>query len=116
ELENLALNARWSAPGLDLSSSGRLYGGSLEVQAQLNTASRELTFSAASDFEPHRIENLLTTNSRRWLASYTWKQPPHVEAKGRLPLPDWQERQVDWAREVLPAFSVSGQFQVGEGA
>src|SRR6185295_771645 len=56
------------------------------------------------------------TNTQRVLAQFTSKMPPRLEAQGRFLLPDWTNRQPDWAGAVWPTLSALGSLKSREGA
>ncbi len=108
----------WSAPELNLQKlSSKLYGGHLDADAKLNVATRDVSFSAATDFDGKKITPLLTTQARRWMAQYSWNNPPHVKAAGSLVLPAsiWTNHSPDWRAETRPTLRMAGEFHVRDG-
>lgn len=115
--QSVSCAGEWKAPLLRIDSiSGTLYGGTCHAQASLDVASRRFAFSAASDFDPHRISPLLTEKSRDWLAQFSWTAPPQIIAEGSMILPAWTNRQPDWRGEVRPGIALRGNFKVGDGS
>ncbi len=106
----------WRAPSLRLETSIHPREGELDATAELDAVTREVLFSGASSVEAQTFSPLLTTNTQRWLANYRLESGLRLEAQGRLRLPPWTNRQPDWARELLPSFSVAGRFEAGKGA
>ncbi len=118
EADELSCSGEWRAPALNLRQfSGALYGGKFSAQAEVNVATREIHFSASSDFDPQKISPLLTEKSRRWLAQYSWKRPPLIKAQGALTLPAWTNlARADWRGEVRPTIRLQGDLQGENGA
>jgi len=118
ELKSEALNADWvacsgvwQAPELILTQlAAGLGGGQLEATARLNVATRELTFTNASDFDVHAIGALLTEKTRERLAEFAWTRPPTIQANGMLVLPPWTNRAPDWRAEVQPTIRLNGEL------
>lgn len=115
-MHQVALNAGWNFPELQVQIDSRLYDGNLSAQAALNARTRELSFQGSSHFDAQKVGLLLTPASRRWLSSYAWKQAPQLQAHGRVVLPKRTAGPIDWRNEVMPTFSVAGSFDVGEGS
>ena len=100
----------------DVASSGDLSGGGFSLRAQLDPATRELSFSGSSAVDAQRLSKWLSTNSQKWLSNYQFKVPPKFQAQGRLVLPSWTNTALDWTRDVLPGLSLAGSFEAGPGA
>ncbi|MEY2466471.1 MAG: hypothetical protein QOD03_992, partial [Verrucomicrobiota bacterium] len=108
---------QWLAPELKIDKlSAKLYRGTLDAKASLDVASREFSFSGASDFDAQKITPLLTPGARKWLSNYSWKTPPSASAEGTLVLPAWTNRQPDWRAEVQPTLRLSGQVHATDCA
>ncbi len=106
----------WRAPELAVTHlSAQLGGGQLAVGAQLNVATRQLTFTNASCFDVHAIAALLTEKTRARLADFSWTQPPLLRADGSLILPAWTNRQPDWRGEVQPTIQLHGELAITNG-
>ncbi|HWC61226.1 MAG TPA: hypothetical protein VHC44_16145, partial [Verrucomicrobiae bacterium] len=119
DLEEIAASGRWLAPELTVEKvSAKLYGGKLDAGAQLNVATRAVTFDVTSDFDGKKIAPLLTPMAQNWLANYSWNKPPHIQAGGSLVLPSeiWTNRHPDWRGELRPTLFLNGQFHVENGA
>jgi hypothetical protein len=114
-VHQLGLKGVWDFPQLQLAVESRLYDGGMAAKASLNSQTREVTFQASSQFDAQKIGGLLTTNARRWLASYAWKEAPSLRAQGGMILPR-ATTAIDWKKDVMPTFSVSGDFNVGQGS
>ena len=85
QLERISCDGRWDSPALDLAKLHvDLYQKQLEVQAQLDVATRELRSQGRFDFDVHQLEPLLSTNAQDWLRRYEWVAPPLVEASARV--------------------------------
>jgi hypothetical protein len=119
DLDEVLCSAQWRAPDLTLEKlSATLYGGQLGASAKLNVATRETTFHVTSDFDGQKIAPLLTPYAREWLANYSWKNPPQVQAEGAMILPAsvWTNRHPDWRGELRPTLRLNGHFHVADGA
>lgn len=115
---NLIVATDWKPPLLSIRQfSAALDRGDLQGTARLDTHTRELLAEARSSFDPKPFSSLLSSNGRRWLAQFTWEEPPKGRATARLTLPPWTNsvswKDVDWRREVFPSLSLAGQFDVG---
>lgn len=107
----------WRAPEVNVSRlHAELYGGQFEAAGRLDVATRQLEVAGSSNFDVQRISPLLTAKSQRWLAQYSWKQPPKLEGEVRLVLPAWTNREPDWRAEVPPTLQLRAHFDVGDGA
>jgi hypothetical protein len=107
----------WQAPELAITNlSAGLGGGQLEAAAQLNVATRELTFTNSSSFDIHAVAALLTEKTRARLAEFSWTQPPSLHANGSLILPAWTNRQPDLRAEVQPTIRLDGEVAFTNGA
>ena len=107
----------WNAPELDVTQLlARVYGGQLNARAALNVDSRELSFSGSSDFDLKKISGLLTPHSREWLAQFSWKTPPALQAEGSLILPAWTNPHPEWRANVKPTVRLSGHLHADDAA
>ncbi len=117
ELQSEALNADWvacsgvwQAPELIVTQlAAGLGGGQLEAAARLNVATRELTFTNASDFDVHVVAALLTEKTRGRLTEFAWTRPPAIRATGALVLPPWTHHAPDWRADVQPTIRLNGE-------
>lgn len=113
-LDSLALEAMWRAPQLAIGKlEGRLYEGRLDGGADLDIESRQLRLHAATDFDPHRISQVLTPAAQRWISQFTWRTPPAANAQIRLVLPPWTSRSEGWRNDLRDSVQISGDFSVG---
>jgi hypothetical protein len=123
ELKSKDLDARsvlcsgfWRAPELAVTDlSAKLGNGQLNASARLDVATRELTFTNSSCFDPRMIAALLTKKTQNWLAQFSWTQPPLLQASGLLVLPAWVDRQPDWRSTIQPTIRLAGGFTVTNG-
>lgn len=116
-VDSLSCGGTWRAPDVTITNlQSSLYGGQIKANARLNIPSRELTANTSFKFDAHQVSPLLTTNSQRWLAQFSWSEPPDVTAAGRLLLPAWTNRRPNWRLEVMPTIQLSGQFTGSNGA
>ncbi len=94
----------------------RLDGGDLDLAANLDFATRELRFNAASDLDLQKIRLLLPSKASVWISRFSWKNPPQIHARGAATLPPWGNRPPNWLDEVLPGVQVVADFKVGPAA
>jgi hypothetical protein len=108
------MDAMWRAPQLAIEKlEGRLYEGRLDGGADLDIASRQMRLHAATDFDPHRISQVLTPAAQRWMSQFTWRTPPAVNAQIRLVLPPWTNRSEGWRNDLRASVQIAGDFSVG---
>jgi hypothetical protein len=112
QVEQLSARFAWAAPRLLVTNcQAQLYGGSLLApETCLEVGTREFHTRLASNFDVQRVAPLLTANARRWLAQFSWQNPPQLCAQLRLVLPAWTNRQPDWRGEVEPTVVLTGQL------
>lgn len=114
QFENLAVDASWQAPQATIEKiEAHLYHGRLGGNASLNIDSREMFCHATTDFDPHKISQLMTPNAQRWISEYTWSNPPVVNARIRMVVPPWTNRPDDWRNSLKSSVQIAGDFQVG---
>jgi len=116
QFESLALETTWKDTHVGLRTDISLYGGTFNATGELDSVTRELTFSSRSTFDPHGLTAILTPKTQAWLASYSWHDSPKVQSTGRVILPAWTNRAPDWQGEVRPTLCLRGSFEVGAGA
>lgn len=108
-VEQLRVAGKWAAPKLQISQvHGELYGGRLDVDAELDIATRRVRSNAQLSFDVHRVSALLNANGQKWLKQYGWEQPPAVQAQAEATLPEWTRSKPDWRKEVLPTLCLNG--------
>jgi hypothetical protein len=113
-LDSLALEAKWQAPQLAIEKlEGRLYEGRLDGGADVDIESRQLRLHAATDFDPHRISQVLTPGAQRWISQFTWRKPPAVNAQIQLALPPWTNRSEGWRSDLGASVQLAGGFSMG---
>jgi hypothetical protein len=106
----------WRAPELAVTNlSAELGGGRLAVQARLDVATRELTFTNSACFDFHSIAALLTEKTHERLVEIAWGRLPSLQADGSLTLPPWTNRQPDWRGAVQPTIHLSGALAITNG-
>lgn len=116
EVEDIACGGGWRAPELAITNlHAELYQRHLDVRAVLDVATRAFNFNLASDVDPHKVAPALTEGAQRWLAAYSWEQPPELKGEVSLVLPAWTNRQPDWRAEVQPTLRFQGEFKVQHG-
>ncbi len=116
EAEELACSGSWRAPELTITNlHAEAYQQHLGVQASLNIATRALKLSLDSNVDPHKLAPLFSEEARRWLAPYSWDQPPELKGELSLVLPAWTNREPDWRAEVQPTLRLEGEFKFEQG-
>ena len=116
DLKNISLHLESRAPQITFDSSGRTGDGNFNLNGQLDTSTREVSFAGSSRIDPRKMASLLSTNSQRSLANYSFESPPALEAQGRLILPAWTNRHPDWKGETMPSMVLAGRFEAGPGS
>ena len=117
ELKQLACGGNWRAPELTITNAhAELYRGRFDARANLNVATREMSFDGMSDFDAQKVMPLLTEGGREWLGQYSWTDPPLAHASGTVVLPEWTNRHPNWRAEVEPTLLLSGDVKAGEAA
>jgi hypothetical protein len=110
-VESIDCAGSWRAPKLEINNlRAELCEGKLEGTARMDVVTRELMSSASMNFDVHKISQLLTPNSRRWLSQYNWEKPPFVTGETRLIMPAWTNTHPNWREEVLPTMLLDGAF------
>ena len=104
----------WRAPDLELTNLfARLGGGELRATVRFNTATRELSFTNSSCFNPAAITALLTEKTRARLGQFSLAQPPAFQGSGSLVLPKWTNHAPDvWHTIVQPSVRLDGSLAV----
>jgi len=103
----------WAAPTLAITNlTGQLGGGQLAAGAALDVASRELTLTNDSQFDPLALAKLLPENFRAALAKISWTQPPALHADGSLRLPPWTNSTGDWRGKLAESVALHGDLAV----
>jgi hypothetical protein len=100
----------WHAPDLEVTNLfARLGGGELRAAVNFNTATRELSFTNSSCFDPAAIAAFLTDKTRARLDQFSLSQPPAFQGNGSLVLPEWTNHVPDvWRTEVQPTIQLNG--------
>ena len=99
----------WAAPTLAITNlAGKLGGGNLTASAALDVATRTVTFTNDSQFDPHAFAKLLPENMRGQLAKIFWSQPPALHANGALRLPPWTNSAGDWRYDLAESVTLRG--------
>ena len=122
-----ALTAHWQAPEAVVDSfEATLFGGHLNFTAALNATNGVARFNVASDVDAQQGAPLLATNTRRWLAQYSWEQAPKFTAHGQWTVPGWTNvinrfsgdtnaPPIPWA-DAESTLQLAGTLQSGPGA
>ena len=65
-----------------------------------------------TDFDFHKIIDLLTPKAQRWIRQYE-EEAPVVEATVKATLPEWTNKKPNWRREVRPTMTIDGKVNSG---
>jgi hypothetical protein len=97
ELGELRFATHWRAPHLSVTNlHAALYGGALDIHAQLDVETRRVAATGAFDFDVYRIQHLLDANTQREMNNFKFAAPPKARASVALVLPAWTNRAPDW--------------------
>jgi hypothetical protein len=114
--KEITCRGAWRAPSLTLTNLHATFEhGQIDLRAALNVATRLLEAAVASDADPRQLAPLLPESARRWLAQFTWEQPPSLSAHAGLVLPAWTNRPPDWRRQLQPTLRLEGEFNAPQG-
>ena len=106
----------WRAPELILTNLvARLDQRRLAGHAALDVATRALTLNFLSNLDPPRIAPLLFEGAERWLAPFSWEQPPELHGEISLLLPAWTNRSPDWRAAMQSTVRLAGGFNIEHG-
>jgi hypothetical protein len=109
DAEALACAGVWTAPELAVTNlSARLGAGKVDAEIKLNVATRQLTFTNDSNFDPHKLAPWLPAKARAQLAEITWTQPPVLRVEGSTQLPPWTNVAPDWSDNILSSATLRG--------
>lgn len=113
---NISARFAWDAPRLELVSlTGGFPGGPFDLRASLNAATGEVECHADSRLDPKRFAGVLPPEVNEWLDRYTWEQPPHVQGRLALLLPQWTPDDLGWPGDVRPSLVIDARFESGPG-
>lgn len=116
EAGQFSFAAHWRAPELAITNlHTELYGGTLDLGARLDVATRVAAASGRFDFDVYRIQHLFPTNTQRELARFAFAAPPKARAAGAVELPSWTNRAPDW-RAVGDSVSLAVRVETQAGA
>lgn len=114
-LDRVALRAAWQFPQLRLTSAGQLESDSATMQAAVDTRTRAMNFSIDGSLDPMRFARFVSTNVLAWGGDLVLTSAPVASIRGRLTLPDPDQRNIDWRRDVLPSVQLAGRIETGGG-
>ena len=101
----------WAAPTLAITNlAAKLGDGQLVVNAALNVATSEVTFTNDSQFDPHALAKLLPEKARAPLAEISWSRPPALRVDGSLRLPPWTNAPGDWRHDLAESATLHGDL------
>ena len=116
EAAEIVCKGDWQAPVLTLTNlTARLRQGQLAAHADLDTLSRRLQVSFASDLDPHRLSSWLPTAGREWLNQIEFYDSPRLQAEASAVLPASMSPGLGWAAELLPTLEVQGECNLNAG-
>ncbi len=99
----------WAAPILFLEPvSARLSDGKIDVAANLNVFTRNVTFTNGSDIDPHIFAPLLPEAARQGFQEVLWTRPPVLHVAGSVTLPPWTNGLLVPPKELLPGLHLDG--------
>ena len=114
--EAVTCHGTWRAPELTITNlHGKLDQRDLAVSASLDVATRELKLKLTSDLDPHKLAPLMAEGAGRWLAPFSWEQPPELKGEVLLTLPVWTNREPDWRAEVQRTLRLQGECNLAHG-
>ena len=106
----------WRAPELILTNlAARFDQRRLAGHAALDVATRALKLNFLSNLDPPRIAPLLLEGAERWLAPFSWEQPPELHGEISLVLPAWTNRPPDWRASMQSTVRLQGEFNIEHG-
>jgi len=111
DAETLICAGAWAAPELVVTNlSARLGGGQIDASAMLDAATRQLTFTNNSNFDPHKLAPWLPEKVRAQLAKMAWTLPPLLRVEGSLQLPLWTSSTSNWLHEAGSSVQLRGDL------
>lgn len=113
-IEDISLAGEWSAPRLVVNEyEAHFDEGGATGSAELDVVTRLAKATNRTDFDFHKIIDLLTPKAQRWIRQYEWEEAPVVEATVKATLPEWTNKKPDWRREVRPTMTIDGKVNSG---
>ena len=113
-IEEISLDGFWEAPRLEIKDyEARFVEGGATGSAELDVVTRLAKASNRTDFDFHKIIDLLTPKAQRWIRQYEWDEAPVVEATVKAKLPAWTNKKPDWRKEVRPTMTIEGKVNSG---
>lgn len=110
DAEEIVCAGSWGPPTLALTQlHASLYHGTLTGTGQLDAATRELAFNAASDFDVKQLVSLLVEQTPDWFAQFSVGELPRLQGAGTVVLPAWTNHSPDWVGEVRPTLRLAGE-------
>lgn len=111
--ESAVVALRWRAPELHLDTS-LVQDGHVDAQADLNLASRHLTFAASGNASVANVATIWGSNAPPWLSEIECRERPRFRAAGQAMLPSWTNGPPNWRAAVLPTVAASARLELGE--
>ena len=114
EIESVSLQGGWEAPRLVVDEyKAHFDEGGATGSAELDVVTRLVKGTNRTDFDYHKIIDLLTPKVQRWIRQYEWAEAPIVEANVKARLPEWTNKKPDWRKEVRPTMVIEGKVNSG---
>ncbi|HUC83551.1 MAG TPA: hypothetical protein VL970_00050, partial [Candidatus Acidoferrales bacterium] len=111
--EAVDCNGVWAAPELVLNKfSAKLGGGTLDANAKLDVALRELSFAINSTSDLHALSPLLPDKMRNLLDAISWAAPPRLHAGGSLIVPAWTNHTAGWPDDLAAGLRLRGDLAI----
>ena len=113
-IESVSLEGGWEVPRLVVNKfEARFDEGGATGSAELDIVTRLAKATNRTDFDFHKIIDLLTPKAQRWIRQYEWAEAPIVEATVKAKLPEWSNENPDWRKEVRPTMTIEGKVNSG---
>ena len=94
-IEEISLAGEWSAPRLVVNEyEAHFDEGGATGSAELDVVTRLAKATNRTDFDFHKIIDLLTPKAQRWIRQYEWEEAPVVEATVKATLPEWTNKKI----------------------
>jgi hypothetical protein len=106
----------WLAPKLLITNFvAKLDQGQLSAEADVDVATRALNLRFASNLDPHGLAPIVIPAAERWLAPFTWEQPPELNGEVALVLPPWTNRPPNWRDDLESSLRLHGEVNLEHG-
>ena len=114
--ETVVCAGSWHSPELVLNQVAARFGsGGVAASANLDVATRQLTFTNNSTLDLNKIVSLLPEEIRLQLAQVSWNLAPLARLGGMIALPAWSRRDWNWNNDLAAATQLQGELAVTNG-